>query len=215
MSENSSTSVIEPMKVFIRVRPDPEGSNATLTGPGCLSVVDETTLQITGSGKYAKDKVYTFTEVFRESTTQDLMYAKVEHLVNDAVQGYNAAVFAYGALNSGKTYTMIGNKNEQGIMPRAIRDLFMLTDKIQAENPNVFYFIEAQYVEIYNNKFRNLLKADDTDRIDIHESTNLGVFLTGNSLRVPVTSAEHATTLISGANTLRFTRNRNKVSSSR
>lgn len=51
-------------------------------------------------------------------------------LVDSCFQGYNATVFAYGQTGSGKTYTIGGSnpanitKEDQGIIPRAIDDIF-------------------------------------------------------------------------------------------
>ena len=40
------------------------------------------------------------------------------------MQGYNATCFAYGQTASGKTHTMMGEGDEPGTIPRAIRLLF-------------------------------------------------------------------------------------------
>ena len=43
--------------------------------------------------------------------------------------GYNATVFAYGATGGGKTFTMVGNHENPGIMIRALNDLFAAADE--------------------------------------------------------------------------------------
>lgn len=40
------------------------------------------------------------------------------------MEGYNFSVFAYGATGAGKTYTMMGNEANPGIMKNSIEDLF-------------------------------------------------------------------------------------------
>ena len=45
-------------------------------------------------------------------------------IVKKVVNGYNGTIFLYGQTTSGKTYTMLGNKNDPGILPYAIKDLF-------------------------------------------------------------------------------------------
>lgn len=53
------------------------------------------------------------------------VYSKaVRSLVENVLQGYNGCVFAYGATGTGKTYTMVGNEKNPGIMVRAFDDLF-------------------------------------------------------------------------------------------
>lgn len=224
----------EAIKVYVRIRPEgdvPIGSVAVaksrLTSskivPSAIQLMDECTLKTVNS---AKEKTYVFDKVFPDSTTQEKIYETVSHLVTDAVDGFNATVFAYGAISSGKTFTMIGNKNDLGIMPRMIRDLFTNIDKIQSEDPSIIYHIEATFVEIYNNKIRNLLKpvppalitvtpqtiaqqAEENaiaDKIEIHESHNLGVFLTGNHLRHAVKTADETIILINSGIKARATR---------
>lgn len=76
-------------------------------------------------------------------------------LIREVLKGHNAAVFAYGATGSGKTHTMLGpcrrksqnqypsmeaqpangyeahlsNGNENGLMMRAIEDIFHHTEE--------------------------------------------------------------------------------------
>ena len=45
-------------------------------------------------------------------------------IIQKVVNGYNGTIFLYGQTTSGKTYTMLGNKNDPGILPFAIKDLF-------------------------------------------------------------------------------------------
>lgn len=94
--------------------------------------------------------------------TQELVYrTTTAPLVKDVLKGYNAAVFAYGATGSGKTHTMLGpyrkrdnfiaknnadraegnvyetdaNGNENGLMVRAIEEIFQHIE--MAEEPNM------------------------------------------------------------------------------
>ncbi|KAI6139301.1 P-loop containing nucleoside triphosphate hydrolase protein [Pisolithus tinctorius] len=41
-----------------------------------------------------------------------------------AMEGYNAVIFAYGQTASGKTFTLSGNEDQPGIIPRAMKDVF-------------------------------------------------------------------------------------------
>lgn len=45
-------------------------------------------------------------------------------IVDAAVNGFNGTVFAYGQTSSGKTYTMMGTDEEDGIIPLAIKRMF-------------------------------------------------------------------------------------------
>ncbi|KAL3922733.1 MAG: hypothetical protein SGILL_002044, partial [Bacillariaceae sp.] len=81
---------------------------------------------------------FTFDHVFDAATLQSSVYEKrVEPLVVNCLEGYNATVLAYGQTGSGKTHTIMGpsssittamlNEEERqqgGVIPRAIRSIF-------------------------------------------------------------------------------------------
>eukprot|EP00944_MAST-04C_sp_MAST-4C-sp1_P003838 g3838.t1 len=140
--------------------------------------------------------------------SQNLMYAKVKPLVNSFLDGFNATVLAYGATGTGKTYTIMGNPDCSGILPRMVSDLFA---KIKEHaSANMAYEVSIGYVELYNNRFQDLLYSDSKDlfqdntrrsapgkhsnvAIELHDNGVDGMTLTGSpSLRTPVTSAEDA-----------------------
>lgn len=50
---------------------------------------------------------YTFDQVYDQYSTQEAVYETTARAVVDsALQGYNATIFAYGQTGAGKTYTM-------------------------------------------------------------------------------------------------------------
>ncbi|KAJ7369590.1 Kinesin-like protein kif13b [Desmophyllum pertusum] len=56
---------------------------------------------------------------------------------------------------SGKTFTMMGSLNQTGLIPRLCDELF---DRISKnEDENITYKVEVSYIEIYNEKVRDLL----------------------------------------------------------
>lgn len=66
------------------------------------------------------------------------------------LQGYNAAIIAYGQTGTGKTYTMEGalEGEQRGIIPRAVQDIF---HTIQTDTaPSSRYLVRASYLQIYN-----------------------------------------------------------------
>ncbi|KAI9220464.1 P-loop containing nucleoside triphosphate hydrolase protein [Blastocladiella britannica] len=82
----------------------------------------------------------------------------VVDIIDRAVAGYSATVFAFGQTGSGKTFTMTGpptisSPDHYGIIPRALRHLF----EVIAANPNVKYTVRAAYLEIYNEAVQDLL----------------------------------------------------------
>lgn len=71
------------------------------------------------------ERQYVFDVVFGPDSSQEEVYASsTKHLVDNVMAGYNATVFAYGATGGGKTHTMVGTRDNPGIMVRALNDLF-------------------------------------------------------------------------------------------
>lgn len=63
------------------------------------------------------------------------------------------AIFIF--LGSGKSYTMMGTADQPGLIPRLCSGLFERTQK--EENEEQSFKVEVSYMEIYNEKVRDLL----------------------------------------------------------
>ncbi|TRY92468.1 hypothetical protein DNTS_028175 [Danionella cerebrum] len=108
--------------------------------------------------------------VFEDNSTQEEVYTNcVQPLIEAFFDGFNATVFAYGQTGSGKTYT-IGEANmsafrddEQGIIPRAVAEIFKLLD----ENDLIDFSVRVSYMEVYKEVFRDLLEVETASK-DIH-----------------------------------------------
>lgn len=77
-------------------------------------------------------------------------------VIQNAFEGYNGTVFAYGQSGSGKTFTMTGgldNYEDWGIIPRTINYIFQRIKEDKERN----YSISVSYMEIYNNQGYDLL----------------------------------------------------------
>eukprot|EP00494_Astrolonche_serrata_P023433 UN23691 len=89
------------------------------------------------------------------------------------MQGFNVTLFAYGQTGSGKTYTMEGIPGSPGIIPQMIDHLF---DQILDFDERVEFLVRVQYVEIYNEKIRDLLEPANTD-LRVRETKDKGVYI--------------------------------------
>lgn len=58
-------------------------------------------------------------------------------------------------LGSGKSYTMMGTADQPGLIPRLCSGLFERTQR--EENEEQSFKVEVSYMEIYNEKVRDLL----------------------------------------------------------
>ncbi|NXP05824.1 CENPE protein, partial [Thinocorus orbignyianus] len=99
-------------------------------------------------------KVFSYDRVFHSSdNTQQLYDSVAVPIIKSAVQGYNGTIFAYGQTASGKTYTMMGNEDSVGIIPKAIQHIF----KVICEIPEREFLLRVSYMEIYNETITDLL----------------------------------------------------------
>ncbi|XP_032595788.1 kinesin-like protein Klp98A isoform X2 [Drosophila grimshawi] len=93
--------------------------------------------------------------------TQEQVYSDLGNDVVDcAYEGYNACVFAYGQTGSGKTFTMMGTPSNPGLIPRICEELF--TRMRIGQESGTGYRTEASYLEIYNERVKDLLSAQST-----------------------------------------------------
>uniref|UniRef100_A0A4W4EQ43 Kinesin motor domain-containing protein n=1 Tax=Electrophorus electricus TaxID=8005 RepID=A0A4W4EQ43_ELEEL len=156
-----------------------------------------------------KDKAFTYDFVFDIDTEQQQIYnACVHRLIEGCFEGYNATVFAYGQTGSGKTYTMgtgfdvnVG-ADEQGIIPRAVRQLFQGVQQRQREAQEAGvappeFKVSAQFLELYNEEILDLFdSARDPEargrksNIKIHEDSSGGICTSGVTSRLVASEEE-------------------------
>ncbi|KIY67491.1 kinesin-domain-containing protein [Cylindrobasidium torrendii FP15055 ss-10] len=76
---------------------------------------------------------YAFTRVFEDAGQADFFKETTLPLVKDVLHGQNSLLFAYGATNAGKTYTMQGGSTAgtAGVLPRCIDVLFNSTEGLR------------------------------------------------------------------------------------
>ncbi|XP_048842294.1 LOW QUALITY PROTEIN: kinesin-like protein KIF13B [Brienomyrus brachyistius] len=130
---------------------------------------------------------------------QDVVFQCLgESLLNNAFQGYNACIFAYGQTGSGKSYTMMGSVDQPGLIPRLCSSLFERT--VREEKQDESFTVEVSYMEIYNEKVRDLLDPKGSRQaLKVREHKVLGPYVDGLS-RLAVTSYKDIESLMSEGN---------------
>ncbi|XP_010183283.1 PREDICTED: centromere-associated protein E, partial [Mesitornis unicolor] len=120
-------------------------------------------------------KVFSYDRVFHSSdNTQQLYEGVAVPIIQSAVQGYNGTIFAYGQTASGKTYTMMGNEDSVGIIPKAIQHVF----KIICEIPDREFLLRVSYMEIYNETITDLLCDNRKKKpLGIREDVNRNIYV--------------------------------------
>ncbi|OCH88478.1 kinesin-domain-containing protein [Obba rivulosa] len=96
---------------------------------------------------------FRFDEVLTGSDNKSMYNAVARSHVCAAMDGYNAVVFAYGQTASGKTFTLTGDEDQPGIIPRAMKDIFSYIRRTPARE----YLLRCSYLEIYNETIHDLL----------------------------------------------------------
>ncbi|XP_070533072.1 kinesin-like protein KIF13A isoform X2 [Ptychodera flava] len=101
-------------------------------------------------------------------------------ILENAFQGYNACIFAYGQTGSGKSYTMMGTHENKGLIPRLCDSLF--EGIANNDDPTLSFKVEVSYMEIYNEKVRDLLdpKGGKTN-LKVREHKIYGPYVDGLS----------------------------------
>ncbi|RKO88198.1 P-loop containing nucleoside triphosphate hydrolase protein [Blyttiomyces helicus] len=98
-------------------------------------------------------------------------------LLDHAFQGYNTCIFAYGQTGAGKSYTMMGSKDEKGIIPRACEELFDRIGTLSVAS-NTAFTVEVSYLEIYNERVRDLLNpSTKATNLRVREHPSLGPYV--------------------------------------
>ena len=113
-----------------------------------------------------------------DSRQADVFEFSIRPTVDDILNGYNGTVFAYGQTGAGKSYSMMGNIDDQdskGIIPRIVEQIFA---SILASPSNIEYTVRVSYMEIYMERIRDLL-VPQNDNLPVHEEKNRGVYVKG------------------------------------
>ena len=166
--------------------------------------------------KVAKEKQssFEFDFVFDENSSQSQIYDyTTRNLINNVLEGYNATVLAYGATGTGKTYTMVGNGVNNGIMIRTIKDLFYYVNNNIMDNKQ--FVIKISFIEIYNETIKDLL-SNDNSIVELKTDSKKGLVLK-NALIKKISNENEAFNLIMKGNknrTEKFTEYNNNSSRS-
>lgn len=172
----------EAVKVVVRCRP----MNQREKDLNSQNIVDVDTARSQVMLKFLEDpksppKQFTFDGAYGTESNTEMIYNDVGFaLVESVCEGYNGTVFAYGQTGCGKSFTMQGikdNQTQKGIIPRSFEHIF----EAIAIDTTKKYLIRGSYLEIYNENVRDLLGKDYKTTLDLHESPDKGVYVSGLS----------------------------------
>ncbi|GAA6068839.1 kinesin-like protein KIF13B isoform X1, partial [Tachysurus ichikawai] len=99
---------------------------------------------------------------------------------------------------SGKSYTMMGSADQPGLIPRLCSSLFERT--LQHQRKEESFTVEVSYMEIYNEKVRDLLDPKGSRQaLKVREHKVLGPYVDGLS-RLAVACYKDIESLMSEGN---------------
>ncbi|GKZ54047.1 kinesin-like protein Klp8 [Aspergillus niger] len=131
-----------------------------------------------GPKSFAFDRSYwSFDKNAPNYASQDNLFLDLGvPLLDNAFQGYNNCIFAYGQTGSGKSYSMMGYGKEYGVIPRICQDMFERIHSIQ-QDKNLGCTVEVSYLEIYNERVRDLLNPSNKGNLKVREHPSTGPYV--------------------------------------
>lgn len=157
------------IKVIARFRPDNTDENVVEYSPDGQSV------NVLIDGRYQD---YIYDRVFDDGSEQQQLFDySVRQTTDDLAEGYNGTVLCYGQTGAGKSYTVMGELDEdenKGLVPRIFERIFEI---IEQSPRTLEYTLGVSYMEIYNEKLRDLLDPGNNGKLAIHENRVDGVYV--------------------------------------
>lgn len=178
MVKKSEESVAN-VKVLVRVRPQVTRENESEI---LVSMPNKTTT-ILNSNKQKDTKTFQFDQSLWSCNDSDSNYksqldtynAIGREILEHTISGYNTCIFTYGQTGSGKTYTMMGNEEEIGIIPRVCKELF---NDVESFSKLIKTNIKISYFEIYNEQVNDLLEESNVNKkLKIRENPKTGPYV--------------------------------------
>ncbi len=200
----------EEIKVVVRMRPlNERETNPSMikpsTGMRCWRVLHDfnAITQTLNDGitplpeKISGRTIFTFDHIFTEEINTKQVYDHVgSEIVQNALEGRNGSLFAYGQTSSGKTYTMQGSSAISRCKGDGLNDGFIhyaaveLFDEISKRENERTFKITASVIEVYNEEVRDLLidpnQSKKNQVLKIREDPKKGIFV--NAVRHEVSS---------------------------
>lgn len=146
------------------------------------------------------DHIYYFDNIYGENIDTNSIYQKsIQSLIQNAVQGIDTTIYAFGQTGAGKTHTMLGSDQIaftfNGIIYLAIQDIFTI---VNSRSQDEQFFITVSYTEIYNEQVFDLLaKHEDLEKqLQIFEEPNGSKFKVLGQTKVRVETLEEVKKII-------------------
>ncbi|GAM17852.1 hypothetical protein SAMD00019534_010270 [Acytostelium subglobosum LB1] len=213
------------VKVICRFRPETFDEGLLDSAPDKRIVFSNDGASVTVNNG-AKTLSFKFSRVLQPMISQERVYQLVGlPLVEDVVNGYNAAIIAYGCTGTGKTYTMVGQLKSDLIQHDTLQDMEdsisgggegvvappiapdehwgliprtmrQLFQRISESSRQYKFQLKVSYIEVIQEKVRDLL-ADNKADLELR-LVDQG-FSVPDAVQLEITHIEQVTKLIESA----------------
>ncbi|XP_018016363.1 kinesin-like protein KIF3A, partial [Hyalella azteca] len=175
----------EKVRVVVRVRPlsekeikDGHTNVVEVNQKACCVSVTNPNMAASSHSSDEPPKMFTFDSVFCPDSKQvDVYNLAARPIVDNVLEGYNGTIFAYGQTGTGKTFTMEGIRDKpelKGIIPNSFAHIFGHIAKAEEDQK---FLVRVSYLEIYNEEVRDLLRSDQSTRLEVKERPDVGVYV--------------------------------------
>ena len=117
---------------------------------------------------------FNFDSIISPITTNEILF---ENLFKDSLKnllkGKNITIFTYGQSNTGKTFTLKGNKKNKGLILLSINEIFNLFSN---NNEIKKFNVKISYFEIFNEMINDLIENNNKN-LEILENNQKGIFI--------------------------------------
>ena len=97
-----------------------------------------------------------FQKVLESECSQEEVFDEIgKPLIENVMRGSNGILTAFGPTNSGKTYSLLGEYGQEGIIPKIFEELFLRASLLKSKKT---MGIVISYIEIDDDKIRDLIK---------------------------------------------------------
>ena len=154
-------------------------AQTVLTPPSSIDPKSKGAKAAEGSKTFAFDRSYwSFDRNDPHFAGQENLFGDLgSPLLDNAFQGYNNCIFAYGQTGSGKSYSMMGYGEEAGVIPKICRNMFERIDDMGQNDKNLTCTVEVSYLEIYNERVRDLLNPATKGNLKVREHPSTGPYV--------------------------------------
>ncbi|KAH9027235.1 kinesin-like protein [Lactarius pseudohatsudake] len=121
-----------------------------------------------------------------------------KELLDHGFAGFNACILAW----SGKSYSVLSDGPDKGIIPQTCSELFVRVANKCAADQHLKFTVEVSYIEIYNEKVRDLLNPKNTGNLRVREHPILGPYVEDLS-KLAVNNYDEMMTLMDEGNKAR------------